>query len=125
MSDIFVEYVQKAAKTGLQKGIFPYTIEACICLDHMQMRIHGLALVGILLAQAHVLDRVPCTGERPEIAVFLLVETVLLDRMEQLYGILQRLGIACRSVEFGEAVDRECYRIYLLLCVKRSVVCIQ
>jgi len=39
---------------------------------HMQMRVHGLALVGILLTQAHVLDRVPCTGERLEIAVFLL-----------------------------------------------------
>ena len=25
---------------------------------HMQMRVHGLALVGILLTQAHVLNRV-------------------------------------------------------------------
>ena len=119
---IFVEYIDQSAKTGLEQRVFPYTIQTCICFDHMQMSVHGLAFIRVLVTQTHVLNLLPGTGEGLEISVLFLVETMVFNRMEQSDCIFQSLGISCRPVQFRQSIDGKSDGIDLFLCIKRPVL---
>ena len=123
--NIFLKHQDQPTQTSLQQRILPHAEQACVCLQHMKMGVHGLAFVGILVAQAHVLDRLPVARERLEISVLHRVETVLFDRMKQLHCIFQGLGISARTMEFRQTIYRKCYCIYLLLRVCRREVCVK
>ena len=123
--DVLFEDRNEPAKTLLKKGILPYAVKACVCFEDMQMRVHGLAFVGILVAKAHVFDLRPFTGECLEIASTDSVETVFFYRIEHLDRIFESLSVACRAVQFRQSVYSECYRVDLLFCVLRRLVRVQ
>ena len=120
---VFEDFDQ-TAELLLQKRVLPYAVKACIGLQDVEVCVHGLAFIGILVAEAHVLDLFPCAGECLEITVLLSVEAVVFDRAEELYSIFERFGVAGRAVEFRQSVDGECDRVDLLLCVERGTVCV-
>ena len=90
----------------------------------MEMRVHGLAFIGILVAQAHVFYLRPFAGECLEIASTDCVEAVIFYRIEKFYRIFESLSVACRPVQLRQSVYRECYRVDLLFCVKWISVCV-
>ena len=118
---VFEDFDQ-TAELLLQKRVLPYAVKACIGLQDVEVCVHGLAFIGILVAETHVLDLFPCAGECLEITVLLIVEAVVFDRAEELYSIFERFGVAGRAVEFRQSVDGEGDCVDLLLCVERSAV---
>ena len=123
--NIFLKHHDQPAQARLQKRILPHSEQTCICLQHMKMGVHCLALIGVLVAQTHVLDGLPITSERLEISILRGVETVLFDRMKQLHSILQSLGISARTMELRQPIYRKCYCIYLLFGVRWREVSIK
>ena len=123
--DVLFEDRNELAKTLLKKGILPYAVKACVGLEDMQMRVHGLAFVGIFVAKAHVFDLRPFTGECFEIASADCVKAVFFYRIEHLDRIFESLSVACRAVQLRQSVYSECYRVDLLFCVLRRLVRVQ
>ena len=112
------EILQLCRKTP----ILPDSVQACICLQHVQMGIHCLALIGILVAESHILDFSPFAGKRLEITVLAGVETVFLNVPVQFLCELEGLLIPACPVPLCKAVDAEGYGVNLLLGVERGAV---
>ena len=120
--NLLKENFNQVLKLAGKSFVLPDAVQAGICLKYMQMSVHRLALVGILVAEPHVADFSPFAGECFEIAVLLLVETVLFDVVVEFFCKFKRFCIACSPVEFGKTVDAECDCIDLLLGVERGAV---
>ena len=89
------------------------------------MGIHGLCIVLVLVAQAHVPERPPGPGKGLQIAVPFTVEGVLLDAAVEGYGAFQGLFVPAGAVQFAQSVDGEGDGIDLLLGVERPASGIQ
>ena len=104
--------------------ILPHPIEVSVWFNDMKMSVHGLLLVGILIAQAHIGNFAPFAGERLQIAPIAAVAAVLLYIMKQADGIHESLGIACSTHQFAKTIDNKTYGINLLLGVERRAISI-
>lgn len=68
------EQADEVVQATLQVIVLPYPEQIGVRLQDVQMGIHGLSLVGILVAEAHVGHFFPFAGQRFAISVFLSVE---------------------------------------------------
>ena len=106
------EQADEVVQLTLQVIVLPYPEQIGV-----QMGIHGLSLVGILVAEAHVGHFFPFAGQRFAISVFLSVEAVRLDVVKQTDGIFQCFAVARGTMVFAEPVDGKPDGIDLLLGV--------
>ena len=118
-NDSVQEYLNKLAKAALQLLVLPNPVKRSIALEYVKMGVHGLCIILVLVAQAHVLDRGPVAPEGLEVSSADVVKAVLLDDMVQLYRLTQGKFISARAIQFTQAIDRESYGINLLLRLER------
>ena len=111
------EQADEVVQLTLQVIVLPYPEQIGVRLQDVQMGIHGLSLVGILVAEAHVGHFFPFAGQRFAISVFLSVEAVRLDVVKQTDGIFQCFAVARGTMVFAEPVDGKPDGIDLLLGV--------
>ena len=100
------------------------TQQVGVGLNDVKMGVLRLGIVGIKVRQAHVGNGLPVTCTSLYVAVVLRIKGVLLDAVEKLQGILQRLTVARGTGILGESVDGEPYGIELLLRVERIALVI-
>ena len=105
-----------------QVGVAPHAKQVGVRLDDVQVGVHRLRHVGVLGAQAHVLQRVPEAVQSLGVATVNAVAAVRLDVAEKAHGIVQRLGVARSPRILAESIDGKAQRIELLLGVERSAV---
>ena len=97
--------------------VFPYPEQVGVRLKNVQMGIHGLAFVGILVAETHIIQFFPFSGQCFEISVFLSVKAVRLNVVKQTDGVFQRFVVSRSTMVFTESVDGKPNGIDLLLGV--------
>ena len=85
--NMVLKYFYKFVKTIFQERILPHAEQTCVCFQHVEMCVHGLALVGVLVAQTHVFNRFPGPSECLEISALHRIVAILLDGVEKLVNL--------------------------------------
>ena len=89
------EQADEVVQLTLQVIVLPYPEQIGVRLQDVQMGIHGLSLVGILVAEAHVGHFFPFAGQRFAISVFLSVGLILNRKLTTLSKLSRRQSSAC------------------------------
>ena len=79
-------------------------------------------LVGVLVAQADILQGGPVAGRRLEVAVVLQIERMGLNGFEEPPCLLRRTRVIRRACVFAQSVNGESQRIELLARIGRRAV---
>ncbi len=116
------EDIEQAAGGLGHAGVAGDAEQRRVCLDDVEVGIHGLGGIGVLLAQTHILDGLPVAGGGLAVAAARGVEAMGLDAVEEVHGHAQRLGVARRAIKLGHAVDGESDGVKLLFGVERAAV---
>jgi len=116
------EFEQMTCLTAqpLLRGVKPQQIG--IPFEDMQMRVHRFVLVGVLVAQADILQGGPVAGRRLEVAVVLQIERMGLNGFEEPPCLLRRTRVIRRACVFAQSVNGESQRIELLARIGRRAV---
>ena len=76
IQDFIGKQQNQVAQLLLQAFILPYSIQVGVWLQDMKMRIHGLALILVFIAKAHIGKLAPVAGKGFAIAIQLGVEAL-------------------------------------------------
>ena len=101
VDDVHQKYLQQRLNLGPQVGIGPVAVEVGIGLQHVEVGIHGLFLVGVLVAQPQVCQWCPVAAQRFEVPAVFRVKAVLLDAAKQILSVLQSPLVAAGRVIFA------------------------
>src|SRR5690625_6969 len=91
----------------------------------MQMRVHALALVGVLVAEADVLEQCPVAGEGLLIPAMLGVMGRAIDKLEQVDRALEVTVAAGGEVVLRQGVYRERLGVDMLAVVENVSSCVE
>ena len=119
VDDVHQKYLQQRLNLGPQVGIGPVAVEVGIGLQHVEVGIHGLFLVGVLIAQPQVFQWRPVAAQRFEVSAVFRVKAVLLDAAKQILSVLQSPLVAAGRVIFAQPVQRKSQGVNLLFGVQR------
>ena len=73
------EHLQQLLNLSPQVGVGPVAVEVGIGLQHVEVGIHGLFLVGVFVAQPQVFQWRPVATQRFEVSAVFRVKAVLLN----------------------------------------------
>ena len=125
VQNLLPENVQQIGNPFLQPFISAYPVEIRIWLNDMEMRVHGLVLIRVFLAQPHVGYRLPVSGHCLEIAVLYIVKTIFFNVIEKSERVVLRLFVPGRACIFAQSVDGESESVNLLFSVERPALAVQ
>src|SRR5690606_5724565 len=88
--DPFRKKNNEISQLTLQFRILPDAVERGVCFKNMKVCVHGLFLIGVLLAQAKVIKQVPLGIKRFEVAIKLLIVTEAFNEVKQFLRFCKR-----------------------------------
>ena len=105
--------------------LFQAAVKVGIRFDDMQMCVLRLGEIRIQLRQAHISDGTPITCRSLDIAVMLMVKSMLLNTFKELESIVKRLLVARCPRKFRQSVDCETDGVELFACVEGITFCVE